>query len=195
MAIRPRHSNFPKQNPSEEGMNHCRKVLQRMGIFVLANFSNFLTLNFLLTDKVQWWSQLPYSPPFHLMKLHISIRLGYGERVTEIFLYTSCFPYCFIRTAQWISVICDSCQEGPRSWNAALNAIHSTRIISSHSQEGYTDLGSVQTWELTQQVIYSPESPRKTCVLWHVLRRSLIQFQRSIIGHQCLGTTVKRHFK
>lgn len=128
------------------------------------------------------------------MKLHISIRLGYGKRVTEMFLYTSCFLYCFIRTAQWISVICDSCQEGPCSWNAAQNAIHSTSIISSHSQEGYTDLGAVQTWELTQQVIYSPESPRKTCVLWQGLRRSLIPFQRSIIGHQCLGTTVKAFY-
>lgn len=84
----------------------------------------------------------------------------------DILLYASC---CFIGTARWISVICDSCQDRPHSWNAAQNAIHSTRIISSHSQEGYTDLGSVQTRELTedltQQVIYSPESPRKTCIL------------------------------
>lgn len=115
------------------------------------------------------------------------------NELPKIFLYTTCFPCCFRQTAQWVSVICDSCQEGPCSWNAAQNAIHSTRIISSYSQEGYTDLGAVQTQELTQQVIYSLESPRKTCV--QGLRRSLILFQRSIIGHQCLQTTVKSFSK
>lgn len=159
------------------------------GDFHSGHFQSFSMIKFPLQFNTDH-SLLRLFFPLSCEIRHTLIKQGYTEQVMDIFLRISYFPYCFIGIAQWIYVICDSCQEQPHSWNAAQNAIHSTRIISSHGQEGYTALASVQTWELTkyltQEVIYSTELPRKTYRLWQGLKRTLVSFQRRIIGYQCL---------